>query len=99
MVPKSAEIAVQAARRAESESPVKPFSEMSPAESEDWDRSFVAALQAGDDSAARVSLGGGVPIYYLDEDTPIPGVIKEYPDGTKELVALVNGAEEFLRRL
>ena len=40
----------------------KPFSEMTPEEYEEWDRGFLAALEAGDDSAARASLAAGVPI-------------------------------------
>ena len=81
------------------QSPVKPFAEMTAEEYEQWDREFIAALWAGDDSASRASLAAGVPIYYREEDTPMPGVIKEYPGGAKELVTFVNGKETFLRSL
>jgi hypothetical protein len=81
------------------ETPVKPFSEMTEAEYEAWDRDFIAALWAGDDSASKASLAAGVPIYYREEDTPTPGVIKEYPDGRRELVTFTSGVEQFLRKL
>jgi hypothetical protein len=93
MTSKSAEIADAVA----SATPVKAFDEMSEAEVEEWDRGFIAALEAGDDSAARASLAAGVPIYYREEDTPVPGLIKEYPDGRRELVTFHNGSEQFLR--
>jgi len=95
MTPKSADIADPLAP----EVAVKPFSAMSEAELEAWDRGFIAALEAGDDSAARASLAAGVPIYYAEEDTPADGIIKEYPDGHRELVAFENGNEKFLRSL
>jgi hypothetical protein len=40
-----------------------------------------------------------VPIYYRENDTPIPGIIKEYPDGSKELVSFADGTERFLQSL
>lgn len=95
MTPKSAEIAESAIP----EAPVKTFDEMSEGEFAEWDRDFIAALEAGDDSAARASLAAGVPIYYAEEDTPADGVIKEYPDGHRELVTILDGNETFLREL
>jgi len=89
MTPKSPDIADPLAP----EVAVKPFSAMSEAELEAWDRGFIAALEAGDDSAARASLAAGVPIYYAEEDTPADGMIKEYPDGRRELVTFANGVE------
>jgi hypothetical protein len=95
MTPKSAGIPEQLAPEAH----VKTFDEMSEAEYAAWDRDFIAALEAGDDSAARASLAAGVPIYYADEDTPAEGLIKKFPDGSKHLVTFVDGREEFLRDL
>lgn len=42
----------------------------------------------GNDSgtAAREHLAAGFPIYYSDRDTPANALIKEYPDGHRELV-------------
>jgi hypothetical protein len=81
------------------DAPIKPFSEMTEEEYEAWDRDFIAALWAGDDSASRASLAAGVPIYYAEEDTPHDCVIKKYPDGRRELVTFVNGQEMFMRAL
>jgi len=79
------------------EAPIKPFAEMTETEYEEWDRGFIAALEAGDDSAACASLAAGVPIYYREEDTPSEGVIKKYPVGRRELVSFQSGCERFLR--
>ena len=79
------------------ESPVKSFAAMSEAELAEFDREFVAALEAGDDGAARASLAAGVPIYYAEDDTPDDSLIKEYSDGRRELVSFVDGIETFLR--
>jgi hypothetical protein len=95
MTPKIAE----PAETIETTERIKPFSEMTPEELEAWNREFLAALEAGDDSAARESLAAGVPIYYAEEDTPEPAVIKEYPNGQRELVTFSSGSEEFLSRL
>jgi len=93
MTPKIAEIAAQSAP----EAPVKTFAEMSEAELAAWDRDFIAALESGDDSAARASLAAGVPIYYAEEDTPAEALIKKYPDGSKQLITFIDGEEVFLR--
>jgi hypothetical protein len=95
MTPKSADIADPVAP----EAPIKTFAEMSEAEFEEWDRGFIASLEAGDDSAARASLAAGVPIYYAEEDTPADGLIKKFPDGSKQLVTFIDGEEVFLRDL
>lgn len=40
----------------------------------------------GDDTAARALLAAGEPIYYCEDDTPDDLLIKEYPDGRRELI-------------
>lgn len=40
----------------------------------------------GDDSAARAHLAAGRAIYYSDDDTPAGLLVKEHPDGRRELV-------------
>jgi hypothetical protein len=90
---------VQFLQESTPEPPVKPFSEMTEAEYAEWDRNFIAALWAGDDSASRASLAAGVPIYYAEEDTPETCVIKEYPDGCKELITLLHGKETIVKTL
>jgi len=81
------------------ETSVKPFAEMSETELAAFEREFITALSAGDDSAARESLAAGVPIYYAEDDTPAASLIKEYPDGRKELVTFASGVETFQRSL
>ena len=49
------------------------------------------ALAQDDGSAAQEHLAAGFPIYYCDDRYP-DGVVKEYPDGHKELVTI--GASE-----
>jgi hypothetical protein len=95
MNPKPAQIADPI----DADAAVKTFAEMTAEEYEQWDKDFIAALWAGDDSASKASLAAGVPIYYAEEDTPPSAVIKKYPDGRKELVTFVDGQESFLRTL
>lgn len=45
-----------------------------------------AALRHDDGAAAREHLAAGFPIYFSDADTPPDAVIKQYPDGRRELV-------------
>lgn len=49
--------------------------------------------------AARERLAAGQPIYYREGDTPAGQVIKEYPDGHRELVAFEHGKERRLADL
>jgi hypothetical protein len=54
----------------------------------------------GDDTAAREHLAAGRPIYYAEDDTPPGLVIKEYPDGRRELVRVhLNSDDEVIREL
>ncbi|WP_267665870.1 hypothetical protein [Escherichia coli] len=39
----------------------------------------------------------GVPIYYAERNTPEGCVIKEYPDGRKELVSFMTGTEKTVK--
>ena len=45
-----------------------------------------AALRNDDGAAAREHLAAGFPIYYSEAGTPLDVVIKQYPDGARELV-------------
>jgi len=99
MVPRAAEFADLHSQPMGDEVAVKPFVAMTEAELAEFDRDLVAALEAGDDSAARASLASGIPIYYAEESSPDSEIIKEYPDGRKELITVVDGAEVFLRLL
>ena len=44
------------------------------------------AVRDDDGAAARAHLDAGRPIYYGEIDTPTGLVVKEYPDGRKDLV-------------
>jgi hypothetical protein len=52
-----------------------------------------AALRREDGAAAREHLAAGFPIYYSEADTPADAVIKEYPDGRRELVRFDHDGE------
>lgn len=53
---------------------------------------FEAALANDDGQAAKEHLAAGRPIYYGDDHYP-EGVIKEHPDGSRQLVAVSNEGE------
>lgn len=50
----------------------------------------------GDDSAAEAMLAAGIPIYYSEKDTPEGLMIKEYPDGRRELVRFSRQGDEVI---
>jgi hypothetical protein len=56
-------------------------------------------LVDGDDSAVRALLAAGIPIYYEEDDTPEGLLIKEYPDGHRELVRFRRGGDEVIGKL
>lgn len=68
------------------ELPIENLDRMSPEEERLFMERFDTMLAEEDDSAAREHLAAGQPIYYCEDDTPDRYVIKEYPDGRKELV-------------
>lgn len=53
----------------------------------------------GDGSAAEATLAAGIPIYYGEADTPEGLLIKEYPDGRRELVRYSRQGDEIIRVL
>lgn len=55
-------------------------------------RAFEMALTNDDGMAAKQHLAEGRPIYYGDEHYP-DGLIKKYPDGRKQLVAVSDKGE------
>lgn len=52
-----------------------------------------------DGAAARSHLEAGFPIYYSDDDTPDDVIIKEYPDGRRELVRVDVDGEHFVQAI
>lgn len=59
----------------------------------DWN-TFVKSVLRDDKSAAQAHLRAGRPIYYRKQDTPADLVIRESPDGKRELIEVTStGAE------
>ncbi|MCM8739329.1 hypothetical protein M5E06_35220 [Azospirillum sp. A1-3] len=58
-----------------------------------------AELEQDAGAAARGHLAEGQPIYYRKPNTRPGCVIKEYPDGRKELVDFSTGEERLVDRL
>lgn len=57
---------------------------------------FDQQLEYDDGGEARAVLRSGFPVYYAGQDTPEGCVIKEYPDGCKELVSFMTGTEKLV---
>ena len=56
-------------------------------------------LLDGNDTAARALWEEGLPVYYEEDDTPEGLLIKEYPDGRRELVRFRRGGDEVIGQL
>lgn len=52
-----------------------------------------------DSSAARAHLAAGREVYYVEEDTPPGLLIKEHPDGRRDLVRFHRTGDEVIRTL
>ncbi len=59
-------------------------------------RMFDVQLARDDGSAARAHLQAGRPVYYREDSTPSGLVVKEFPNGARELVRFVNGVEQMV---
>ena len=51
------------------------------------------------DFAVRDHLAAGFPVYYSEADTPASLLVKEHPDGRRELVRHNRKADEIIRLL
>lgn len=56
-----------------------------------------SAARQDEDDAARAHLAAGRPIYYGEPDTPPGLVMKQYPDGRRELVRFDHMGEHRVR--
>ena len=63
------------------------------------ERHFESQLEQDDGTEMRRVLRAGVPVYYTRYDTPPGCVIKEYPEGRKELVDFSTGDERVVSLL
>lgn len=57
------------------------------------------AAQHDDGAAAKAHLQAGFPIYYVKDDTPEGLLIKEHPNGRRELVRFDEDGDEVIRVL
>ena len=55
---------------------------------DDFDTAFDRALRAPSEEAARSMLARGRYVTYRERDTPAGHVIREHPDGTRDLVRI-----------
>lgn len=62
-------------------------------------REMGRTLRKGDGSAANARLAAGYPIYYSEDDTPAGLVIKENPDGSRQLVRCDPAGDEVILAL
>lgn len=53
----------------------------------------LSQLEHDEGEEARTCLLSGVPVYYTETNTPEGCVIKEYPNGHRELVSFMSGKE------
>ncbi len=67
------------------------------------DSAFIAELEKKlmqtDDTTARTHLDAGFPIYYMEENTPENLIVKEYPNGRRQWICLVNDQEQVVKEL
>ncbi len=73
------------------------LTELTPAEDEAFWASFEAELEHDDGAEAARHLVLGNPIYFCEPDTPDDLVIKQYPDGRRELVSFDVHGEKVVR--
>ena len=57
------------------------------------------AVRNDDGAAAQSHLEAGFPIYYSEDDTPSGAIIKEYPDGRRELVRVDLDGEHLIQAI
>jgi hypothetical protein len=79
-----------------SKAPLKPIDQMTPEEEAAW----IAEMTSDNESAAREHLAAGRAISYREDSTPPRHVIREYPDGHRELIFIdTDGKEHVVRPL
>lgn len=60
---------------------------------------LVAGVRRADGAAAQAHLAAGRPIYYAEDDTPAGLLVKEHPDGRRELVKFDEAGDQVIRAL
>lgn len=74
------------------------FEKMSEAEDRHFAAAFTRALANDQGDEAKRHLAAGRSIYYIDDRYP-DAIVKEFPDGRRQLVALQDDREVVLRDL
>lgn len=67
--------------------PIERLEHMTPAEEQRFWKLFERTLARDDGQAAKSHLAAGRPIYYCDDRYP-NDLVREWPDGSRELVAI-----------
>ncbi len=67
--------------------PIERLSQMTPEEEQQFWEQFECEMDSDTGEAARAHLAAGRPIYYVDPAYP-DDIVKEYPDGRRELVSV-----------
>lgn len=62
-------------------------------------RDLINAARYDDGAAAQEHLEAGFPVYYTEDDTPADLLIKEHPNGLRELVKVVGKTDEVVKVL
>lgn len=70
---------------------------MTPEQERAFLQAFDAQVAREDGSEAVAVLAAGQPIYYCEDDTPSGCLIKQYPDGRRELVDVSTGEDRAVR--
>jgi len=75
---------------------IEDLENMTPEQERAFWKSFVKKLSHDNGAAARAHIAAGHPIYYRERTTPTGTVVKEYPDGHRELVTFDLTGEHFI---
>ncbi len=76
---------------------IENLDQMTPGEERTFWTVFEAELAHDDGQAAKDHLAAGRPIYFCEADTPEGLVIKQHPDGRRELVCFDRAGERIVQ--
>ena len=79
------------------QSSIENLDKMDEAEERAFWTAFSADLARDDGQAAKDHLAAGFPIYFREDDTPKGLIIKQHPDGRRELVSFDQGGERVVQ--
>ncbi|MCB8877459.1 hypothetical protein [Acidisoma silvae] len=76
---------------------IENLDEMNDAEERSFWTEFGADMARDDGRAAKEHLAAGFPIYFREGDTPKGLIVKQYPDGRREMVSFHQGVERVVQ--